>query len=132
MVDLSAIEAELMALIGSTGYASTETGRIREQVPVNQMPARDIAAGQVTEDQQAGYVSYRVPVTLVIRTTGFQRATAEADLKAKMEAVKTAWAAQKGTSFDVLRNFSAQAADTAADGGKTIRVGVVTVTAYKN
>ncbi len=131
MIDYSAIESEVMSLCtGATTFKSTETGRIRENVPDASMPSCDVAAGPHESTRRAGYTDYKVNVTIVIRCQGFKRTTAEQTLKKALEDVSAALeGAGHGTSFDVLREITSRSFMPETGDTKSVREGVVTLSA---
>ncbi len=131
MIDFSAIESEIMSLCtGATTFKSTETGRIRENVPDASMPSCDVACLQHESTRRAGYTEYRIPVVVMIRERGIKRTAGERALKGKFELVCAALeSAGHGTAFDVLRDMSSRTYMAESGDTKSVREGVVTLNA---
>ncbi len=108
MIDFSAIESEVSSIITSAAtFKSSETGYIREIVPVTQMPACDVSA-QGHESRQLVNRDYTIQMVAVIRRQGVDRKDNADSFKLLVEQVCAALEGWKGTSFDVIRNITSK------------------------
>lgn len=129
MIDFSAIEHELYTAVSSiTTFKSIKEGRIRETVPITQMPSIDISAqGHTTSHDCQRH--YDVPVLMVIRTKGFDRDDNVAAFKTLVEDVCAALEVYKGTSFARVRDIKSELGEEEAGNGAYSRVVAISMTA---
>ena len=132
MIDFSAIETELALLVsGGATFTSTNTGRIREVVPINQMPSADVSIGGHRTTHKATR-SYEVDVLVVIRSRGVKRNTNANAFKLLVENVCGALEGEVGTSFDVLRNITSTIGEDDTGDGHVVRTAAITMIARKD
>lgn len=132
MIDFSAIEAEVAALVAAAAsFKTTNTGRIRETIPITGMPAADISATGHVSAHQRIHRAYTIQMLVVIRAQSQARNTNANAFKVLVEQVCAALEGVKGSSFDVLRDITSRVGDLDAGNGQVVRVATITFTARK-
>ena len=126
MVDFTVIENEISALIGSTGFTSVETGRIREDIPITQMPSLDVA---VTghETLYRANKTYSTAVIAVIRNKGVDRSDNAATFKAFIKSICEALEEHQSVNIDAIRDISSDFGETRSGDGSFVRSAVLTI-----
>ena len=126
MIDYSAIEAELKTALSTvTKFKTVETGHIRENVAVGQMPALDISATGHTYDYYDRDARYKVDIFAVVRKSGFDRADNANEFKELIENVCTILETLTGTSFSVIRDIKTDIQETESGNSSVVRIGAV-------
>jgi hypothetical protein len=133
MIDFSRIEETVAGLLlGLTDFRSTETGRVRETVPVAAMPALDVSATGHKTTYDAN-IHYSVSVVAVIRRKGFDRTDNANEFKDLIEQTCALLEMATGDQwFDCITDLSSETGEEAEGSGALIRVGVIRVTALKD
>jgi hypothetical protein len=126
MIDFSAIEGELAAQIGAAdGFCTSECGRIRQAIPVSDMPALDISAEGHGTRMDANR-EYDIPILCIIRRAGFDRTENATEFKVLVEKVCASLEDYQGTAFDVVRNISSKITGVRTRGGSLVRTAEIT------
>jgi len=129
MIDFDAIELEIMGVISALDkFKSTQTGTIRETVPLTQMPCLDLTATGHKYNPVDEVSRYRVPIICVIRRQGVDRPDNAKAFKALVKAICTALESRTGTAYGVVREIESDFQEYDAGNGKMVRSGVLQFT----
>lgn len=132
MIDFSAIETEIAALITAAAtFTSSNTGRIRETLPISSMPAVDVSATGHVHEQPGVNARYRIPMMAVIRSYGTDRNDNASEFKELVEAACGALEHETGSNFDIIRDITSTIGDATNGEAGSVRVAVITFTARK-
>jgi len=127
VIDFSAIEDELVDVITAAAtFTSTQTGYIREVIPITQMPSLDVSA-QGHSTQHNANRTYTVPIICVIRRKGVDRAANATAFKVLVEQICAALEAYTHpANFDAARNFTSNIGMEQSGDGAIVRTVVIT------
>lgn len=132
MIPITTILSEIDTAIttgSGVAFKSRERGYIREVVPVTAMPSLDIAAGDHSAIERAGYTDYTLPVIIVLRRQGVNRSATADTFNNDIEAVCAALDAHRPVAFDHIGAVASQRGEEAGGDGSTVRVAVITCNA---
>ena len=125
---LTEVSAAVNAVSGVT-FKSHEEGFIREVVPVTQMPSCDIAAGDHTTAEFAGYTDYTLPLIIVMRRQDVGRKTNADTFNDFIERVCAALTTHSPVAFDHIGAIASQRGEEPGGDGSMVRVAVITCNA---
>lgn len=125
MIDLNACDEEIKTALQSIlSFKSIETGHIRSDLPLSQMPGLDISTGEYQYDHSDTDAQYKAPCIVVIRRNGPDMQVNAKAFKDLIKSVGTILEVYKGTNFRVIRKISGSIQETASGTNSMIRAGV--------
>ena len=122
---LTEVSTAVNAVSGVT-FKSHETGYIREVVPVTQMPSCDIAAGDHTAVEMAGYTDYTLPLIIVMRRQDITRTAKGLNFNDFIERICAALESHSPVAFDHIGAIASQRGEEPGGDGSMVRVAVIT------
>ncbi len=132
MIPITTILTEIAGVVTSVEgitFRSTETGYVREVVPVTAMPACDIMAGDHSSQEYAGYTDYSLPIIIVLRRQAVKPTSKAAALDQWIEDICGALESHAPVAFDRIGPTASQKAEEPGGDGSIIRIAVITCTA---
>lgn len=131
MIDVVAIETDIKNALSGITFVSVEAHRIREVIPITQMPALDISSSGHTMKRDAQR-HYTVPVVLVIRNKGVDREDNAIQFKRFIFDICVILESLRTANIDIVSDITSNNAEGDTGDGGFVRASVISINVLKN